>query len=315
MDLHHLEQFLAVAEAGSFTRAAGKLGRTQPAVSQSIKRLEEEIGSLLFARDLHDVTLTESGKRLAEYARRMLRLRDEAMESIGEVQNLSAGRLSIAAHEAAALYLLPPLLQGFLRQFPDIRIGVYRSPLDEVQRQVLYRQVDLGFVSHDAAFKELETVHVCSDAMVLVASPRHPLRQRAGLRVEDLGDQRFVLHHGCTSTAAKITRLFEEHRTPFRICAELWSFENIKDFVQQDVGISIVPRVTVSRELATGALVEIPIEGLDIPRRTYVIFRDRRYLSDSARGFLQIISKFDWKATMPESTNVAMSGDLQLLGR
>ena len=307
MDLHQLEQFLAVADAGTFTRAAGKLCRTQPAISQSIKKLEEEVGVLLFARDLHDVTLTEAGQRLAGYARRLLRLRDEATQSLDELKSLSAGRLSIAAHEIAALYLLPRLLHSYLRQFPDIRIGVYRSSLDDVPRQVLDRQVDVGFVTHEPMFKELQTVHICSDEMVLVAAPRHPFAKRAGLRVEDLGEERFVLHHVCTSTAAKITRLFEEHGTPFRICAELWSFENIKEFVQQDFGVSIVPMITVRRELAAGTLIRIPVEGLHIPRQTYMIFRDARSLSDSAHGLLNLVNHFEWDAP-EERVAVACAG-------
>lgn len=294
MDLHQLEQFLAVAEAGTFTRAAGKLSRTQPAISQSVKKLEEEVGVVLFARDLHDVTLTEAGQRLAQYARRLLRLRDEAKQSLGELKSLSAGRLSIAAHEIAAIYLLPRLLHSFVGQFPDIRIGVYRSSLDEVPHQVLDRQADVGFVTHEPMFRELQKVHVCSDEMVLVTSPRHRFAKRNDLRLEDLGDERFVLHHVCMSTAERISRLFEEHRTPFAIRAELWSFENIKDFVERDFGVSIVPRITVRRELANGSLIAIPVKGLHIPRQTYMIFRDARFLSDSARGLLNVVKQFDW---------------------
>lgn len=315
MDLHQLEQFLAVAEAGTFTRAADKLCRTQPAISQSIKKLEEDLGVLLFARDLHDITLTEAGQQLAEYARRLLRLRDEARQSIGELKSLSAGRLSIAAHEIAALYFLPRLLHTYLRRFPDIRIGVYRSSLDEVPRQVLDRQVDVGFVTHEPTFKELQTVHVWSDEMVLVASPRHRFAKRTDVRLEDLGHERFVMHHVCTSTAAKITGLFQERRTTFRVCAELWSFENIKDFVEQDFGVSIIPKVTIRRELANRSLITIPVAGLHIPRQTYMIFRDARFLSDSARGLLDVVNHFNWDASFDSEEGMMVSSPDVVQGR
>ena len=115
MDLLQLEHFLAVAEEGTFTRAAERVGRTQPAISQSIKKLEDELGMPLFARDLHDVSLTEAGKALLEYARRMVKARDDAMRMLGSLKHLSTGTLNIAAHESAAVYLLPAALRHYGR--------------------------------------------------------------------------------------------------------------------------------------------------------------------------------------------------------
>src|SRR5437867_3753553 len=136
MDLLQLEHFLAIVEERTFTRAAERVSRTQPAVSQSIKKLEEEVGAPLFARDVHEVSLTEAGRVLAEYARRMVRLRDEALRQVSELRSLRAGTLTIAAHESAAVYLLPGPLRAYLDKFPDIKVGIHRSPLAEIPRQV-----------------------------------------------------------------------------------------------------------------------------------------------------------------------------------
>jgi len=122
MDLLQLEHFLAVVEERTFTRAAERVCRTQPAVSQSIKKLEEEVGIALFARDVHDVSLTEAGKVLADYARRMVHLRDEAMRHVGQINTLKAGTLGVAAHESAAVYLLPAPLRSYLHRYPDIKV-------------------------------------------------------------------------------------------------------------------------------------------------------------------------------------------------
>ena len=149
MDLLQLEHFLAVVEKGTFTRAAERVSRTQPAVSQSIKKLEEEIGGQLFARDLHDVSLTEAGKTLLEYARKMVRARDDAMRDLGALKTLKTGTLNIAAHESAAVYLLPAPLRNYLTRFPDVKIGIYRSPLAEIPRQVMDREVHVGFVKDE----------------------------------------------------------------------------------------------------------------------------------------------------------------------
>jgi DNA-binding transcriptional LysR family regulator len=307
MDLLQLEHLLAVAEEGNFTRAAERVCRTQPAVSQSIKKLEEEVGAPLFSRDVHEVVLTEAGKTLAEYARRMVRLRDEAMRRLGELRNLDFGSLSIAAHESAAVYLLPGPLRRYFDRFPQIKVGIYRSRLDEIPRQVMDREVDIGFVKEAPAFHELRSALVHRDEMILIASPRHPLARRDDVRVRDLGSESFVLHHLCSSTEQKILRLFEAHGTRCRIAAELWSFENIKNFVRQDVGLAIVPRVCVTPELASGGLVEVPVEGLDIPRQTFMVFRDPGSLSPPAQQFIDVIRQFDWglKHVPPEPVEAA----------
>ena len=192
MDLLQLEHFLAVVEEGSFTRAAERMSRTQPAISQSIKKLEDEIGAPLFARDVHDLSLTEAGKVLVEYARKMVRARDDSMRELGALKSLKAGTLTIAAHESAAVYLLPAPLRQYLGRFPDVKVGIYRSPLTEIPRQVMDREFHLGFVKDDPTFHELKTVVVHADEMVMVAAPGHPLSLRSEVHIRDLGDEPFL---------------------------------------------------------------------------------------------------------------------------
>lgn len=310
MDLLQLEHLLAIVEERTFTRAAERVCRTQPAVSQSIKKLEEELGAPLFARDVHEVSLTEAGRVIADYARRMVRLRDEALRQVTELKALKAGTLAIAAHESAAVYLLPGPLRAYLQKYPDIKVGIYRSRLNEIPRQVMDREVDVGFVKDEPAFHELQWVDVHSDEMLCVASPRHPLANGAEVRIRDLAAEQFVLHHLCSTTADAITRLFEQHGTRCRIVAELWSFENIKSFVQEEVGLAIVPGVTVRRELRDGTLARIPLRELAIPRRTLMIYRDPGYVSDSARELIKIVRAFNWAQwfSAPQKARGALAG-------
>ena len=224
----------------------------------------------------------------------MVHLRDEALRQVTELKSLKAGTLAIAAHESAAVYLLPAPLRAYLQKFPDIKVGIYRSRLNEIPRQVMDREVDVGFVKDEPAFHELQWVDVHSDEMVCIVSPRHPLASKTEVRIRDLGSEQFVLHHLCSTTAETILRLFDQNGTRCRIVAELWSFENIKSFVQEEVGMAIVPGITVRQELRDGTLVRIPLRELRVPRRTLMIYREQGYVSDTARELIKIVRAFNW---------------------
>jgi DNA-binding transcriptional LysR family regulator len=288
MDLVQLEHFLAVADERTFTRAAERVFRTQPALSQSIKKLETELGTSLFVRDNGDVSLTEAGRILEDYAHRMLKLRDDASRSIIQLQNLEQGTLSIAAHESAALYLLPDAILQFLQLFPDVKVSVNRARLDEIPRKVLDREVQIGFLKDAPAFQELESIDVHADRMALIASPTHPLVGRNSVAVRDLDGVPFVVHHLCSSTEEFVLRLFRQNGIRCRVVAELWSFENIKSFVLGNVGLAIVPRITVMEELRTGSLVEIGLPELNFHRGTVMCFR-RDCISEAAGRLIEIM--------------------------
>jgi DNA-binding transcriptional LysR family regulator len=165
---------------------------------------------------------------------------------------------------------------------------------------VMDREFDVGFVKDEPAFQELRSVLVYSDEMILIASPRHPLAQRPTVLVKDLGSESFMMHHLCVATEQKILRLFESHSTHCNIAAELWSFESIKHFVQQDVGLAFVPKISVLNELAQGSLVDVPLEGLNMPRRIFMVYRNRGYVSDSAQQFIDVMGQFNWDECLPK---------------
>ena len=296
MELLQLEHFLAVVEEGTFTRAAERVGRSQPAISQSIKKLEEELGMALFARDLHDISLTEAGRALTSYARKMLGAREDAMRMLGSLKHLSCGTLNIASHESAAVYLLPAALRHYLRAFPDIKVGIYRSRLKDIPRQVMDREMHVGFVKESPRFKELTCVPVHADEMILVASPGHPFARRVDVTIKDLAGEPFVLHRLCSTTEQKILRLFEQYHVRCRIVAEVRSFENIKSLVEENIGMAIVPSITVKQELAAGRLVRVKVPELSIPRQTYMIYRDQGQQSDAARELINVVRSFNWES-------------------
>jgi DNA-binding transcriptional LysR family regulator len=291
MDLLQLEHFLAVVDEGSFTRAAERVFRTQPAVSASIKKLEQAIGAPLFARDTPELTLTAEGKELVESARKILKLRDDTLGRIRKIRSLSSGSLSIAAHESAAVYILPKPLRKYLKSFPEIRVGLERKFTADIPGSVMDREVDVGFVKDTPTAHGLCSVLVHSDTLVPISSPRHPLAGRKRVTMADLEGEPFVVHHRC-STTEQILRMFDTHNVRCNITAELWSFENVKEFVINDVGLAIIPGVCATKELEAGTLVRLPLEGLNLVRQSFVIFRSHGYLSESSQQFIKIMKQF-----------------------
>ena len=168
MDLAQLEIFLCIADERSFSRAAEKMLRTQPALSIAIKRLEEELGETLFDRSSKSGTMTEAGKILYSYAQKMINLRDEAREAIGELRGMFRGRLTIGANESTSFYVLPALLLEYRKRHPQIKIEVFRNVSEKIPLEVVERNLDFGFLSYDPMNPALQSFEVNRDELVLV---------------------------------------------------------------------------------------------------------------------------------------------------
>lgn len=289
MDLAQLEIFLSIAQEKSFSRAAEKMLRTQPAISIAIKRLEEELGETLFDRSSKSGTLTEAGQTLYSYAQRMINLRDEARRAIGELRGMYRGRLSIGANESTSLYLLPPLLLKYREEHPHIRIEVFRNVSERIPSEVLERNLDFGFLSYDPLHPHLESFEVYKDELVLVVPPKHLLAKAKQATVRDLGKESFIAHNVKTPARDKIFELFAQNRTPLNISMELATLETIKEFVARGAGIAILPRLCLREEIKSGKLVEVSVRGMRIEKPLRLICRRESSLSTAARSFLEMV--------------------------
>lgn len=291
VDLSQLEIFLSIAEEKSFSRAAEKMLRTQPAISIAIKRLEEELGEPLFDRSSKNGAMTEAGKILLSYAQRMLNLRDEAKESINELRGMFRGRLTIGANESTSLYLLPPLLMEYRKRHPQIKIAVFRNVSEKIPLEVQERNLDFGFLSYDPMHPQLQSIEIHRDELVLVVPPKHPLARQKQITVKDLGEEQFVAHNVKTPSRTKIFELFAQNRTPLNICLELATLETIKEFVLLDAGIAILPRLAVEAEINSGKLIEVQVKGMKIEKTLRLVYRREQSLSHAAKSFLEIVKE------------------------
>src|ERR1051325_9594827 len=186
MELHALQVFLTVATEKSFSRAAAKLLRTQPAVSLAVQRLEQELGEKLIDRSGNDLILTDAGRNVLEYARRFQSLQQELENSIAELRDNSAGRLTIGANESTTLYLLRHI-QRYRELYPKVKVQIRRSLSSKLPNELLDGNLELGVISYDPGDERLRSKIIYSDALAFVVSPKHRLAQRKTVSLTDLG--------------------------------------------------------------------------------------------------------------------------------
>jgi DNA-binding transcriptional LysR family regulator len=287
MELSQLEVFLAVAQERRFSRAAEKLFRTQSAVSQSIRKLEQELGEPLFDRSSREGVLTDAGRVLQEYAEKLLNLRSNAQEALVELREMHRGKLLIAANEFTSLYLLP-VLGEFRRLHPMIKISVERSFGSRIPDEVLRHSVELGVLSYDPQDPQLRSVVVYLDELAFVVPPRHPLAKAQQVSIQQLGAESFVAHMVPSPYREKVIQAFKRHKTPLHMDVELPTLQAIKNFVAMGNGVALVPEISVENELARGELVRIPVRELHLQRKLRLVYRKKASLSHAARAFLAV---------------------------
>ncbi len=287
MDLGQLEVFLAVAREKKFSRAAEKLHRTQSAVSQSIHKLEEDIGEPLLDRSSRDGLLTDAGRVLQEYAERLLNLRDDASGALAELRELHRGKLTIAANEFTALYLLP-VLGEFRRLHPMIRIVVQRSLGSHIPDDLLRHNSELGVLTYDPEEAQLRSIVVYLDELIFVVPPTHPLASESEVSIRQLGAESFVAHIVSSPYREKVIQAFKRHKTPLHMDIELPTLQAIKRFVAMGNGVALLPEISVESELARGELVRIPVRELGLHRKLRLVYRKAASISHAARAFLKV---------------------------
>ena len=287
MELSQLEVFLTVARERRFSRAADKLFRTQSAVSQTIRKLEEELGEALFDRSSREGVLTDAGKVLYEYAEKLINLRGEAAESLSELRELQKGKLVIAANEFTVLYLLPVLAE-FRRVHSMIKITVERALGSHIPDDVLRHAAEFGVLSYEPQEQNLHSVVVYLDELVFVVPPRHPLATAGEVSIRQMGAESFVAHIVPSPYREKVIQLFKSHKTPLHMDLELPTLQAIKQFVAMGNGVALVPEISVETEIARGELVRIPVRELQLKRKLRLIYRKGANLSHAGRAFLKI---------------------------
>jgi DNA-binding transcriptional LysR family regulator len=291
MDLSELEVLISLAQEGSFSRAAESLHRSQPAVSQAIRRLEDEVQAQLMDRTSRKVVLTGAGTILLGYAKRMIQLREDAKRALDELRSFKRGVLRLAANESVCNYVLPPLLKAYRHRLPAVKIEVIQCPSNGISTMLEEQDVDFGFLSFTPVQHDLVSRLLFRDELALVVYPGHPLAKSKSVILQQLGNEKFVAHMAETPSRKRLLDLFAREGVPLGIVMELSSLETIKDFVKAGDGIAILPRMCVTRELADGELCSPPVRGMAIGRDIRVVFPRSRTHSPAAVAFLTLLER------------------------
>lgn len=287
MDINQLEVLVAVAHERSFSRAAEVLGRTQPAISQAIRRLEEDTGEILFDRSSKDGTLTFAGKLLLDHAEQMLNLREHAVTALAEMRSLQHGKVTISANEHTVFYLLP-VIEEFRRRYPLIKIEVQRGVASRIPKQITAREVELGVISFEPHDETIRAVRVLDDELVLVVAPTHRLAQETSISITALSEETFVAHNAPSPYRQKVIEAFAKYKTDLNITIELPSLEAIKILVEKGAGVALIPRLTARAEIESGRLRSVAVTELKLERKLNIICRRSSALSHAAKAFLDV---------------------------
>jgi len=300
MTLEDLRVFAMVAAERSFSRAARKLRRTQPAVSQAIRRLEDDTGERLIDRSLRDGTLTAAGELLLDYATRLLRLVNEAAGAVADLRDVKRGRVLIGANEGGVHAVLP-LMAAFHQRHPDVLVEIRRLPSRQMAQEVILRGVDFGVLTFNPPERELQSLLLGHDELVLLVRPDHPLARRRQITMEEMGRQAVIAHNDPSPARDRVLRLYEQRHAPLNIRLSLPSLDGIKRAIDMGLGVALLPRRCATGEIARGQLVEIRVPELRSPRQLRLVYRRDGERSHAAQAWLDVARRDQGGAAPPRA--------------
>lgn len=288
MELYLLQAFLTVATEKSFSRAGEKLLRTQPAVSLAVQRLENELGEKLIDRSGKELLLTDAGRIVMEFARRFENLRQDMENSLAELRDNAAGRLSIGANESTTLYLLQHIEQ-YRRLYPKVKVQIRRSLSSKIPSQLIDGDLEMGVISYDPADEHLISTVIYIDHLSFVVSPKHRFASRKSVSISELGMETFIAHNVISPYRETVLREFQRHKVGLNMDVEMPTVETIRRLVQRNEGVAFLPHMCVEQEIRQKLLCEVEVKELSVERKIRLVYPARRALSHAAKAFLELV--------------------------
>jgi len=292
MNIHHLETFVRIIEAKSFTKAAEELSLTQPTVSKQIVDLEQFFQVRLIDRTKRSLALTRAGEILFNYAKDFVALKREAIDAMAAFRGLKSGSLRLGASSIPGVYILPPILKAFKSRFSGVELTLVLSDSKDITTRVENGDIDVGFVGSREETKRIAYKKFLEDNIIFVA----PLDFAEAIDIHDIADYPLLTREPgsgtrkCFETALRKRHLKLED---LHVVGELGDTEAIKAAVREGMGISYISNRAVREELERGLLKVLPVKGLPgVKRSFYVITKKDRSISPQAEALFRIISEW-----------------------
>jgi DNA-binding transcriptional LysR family regulator len=294
--MQQLEALIHLVEERSFSRAAKKMRLTQPSLTKHIRNVEEALGTKVVNRASRSLALTPEGKVLYDYARRIVRLRDEARERVLRLRETESGDILIAASTIPATYILPYAIGGFREKFPEIRATVRTADSSDVIETVLDNGAEIGFIGKKPSGGKLIAEELWKDRLVLAVPAGHRWAKRRSVRGAEISGAPFVIREKGSGTREAFEECLRETAGPgplhLNVVAELGSSEAVKEAVIAGLGVSVISVHAIRRELKSGILAALAIDGCPIERSFYLIYRRQFDLMTHHKIFLDFIRTY-----------------------
>jgi DNA-binding transcriptional LysR family regulator len=287
MDFEQLKTFQLVSRLKSFSRAAEKLGVTQPAISAQVRSLENEVGARLFDREGGKVTFTAAGRLFEPFAEHCLQCHSHILAGVSELYQSPRGEISVSTSEATSLYVLPTVFAQFKKLYSRVHLSIVRSERSRTLEAVFSREVDFGIVSLPVKDSRLVMHTIHKDDVVLVTSPTHPLSVRDTVKLDEiLQYPLLMMKHG--RQREKINHFFHSRDVQPRVAMELESSELLKRLIGAGIGMGFLPNINVHADVEAGLLKAMKVEGMRVQRELALVFRKDKTLTKAAHAFLEV---------------------------
>jgi DNA-binding transcriptional LysR family regulator len=290
MQIESLKMFCDLAETKSFTRAAELNGVTQSAVSQAISTLERQLASLMVERSRKHFRLTRDGQVLYEYSKQLLQEYQTLKTRMKEVRDLASARIRLATAHSMGLHELPPYLEAFRKGAPEVELQVELCKSSEVYERVLSDEVDIGLIAYPSREAGIKTVQLRRDRLIVICHPEHPFAKLKCIKLKSLSGEKFINFERDTPLGRALDKILRQQVVAVQQVTEFDNLETVKQAVEIDAGVAIVPEPTVSMEVGRQTLAAVPLEG-NYFRPLALIHKKSKMLSPAMEKFIELLKK------------------------
>ncbi|MDR1727130.1 MAG: LysR family transcriptional regulator [Acidobacteriota bacterium] len=289
MQIETLKVFCDLVESRSFSRAAMRNAITQSAVSQQVKNLESRFETQLLRRDGKSVSPTPVGRLFYERSRVILDSFDQMQFEIKSIGQDMVGSVRVETIYSVGLYEISMVVKNFLRQYPKVNLHVEYSKGARVYEDCLRGVIDLGIVTYPEPRKGLRIIPLPADRLILICAPDHPLAKRRHIDIQKLNGENYIAFEKGLASQRALDGIFREHDIEVRTVMEFDNIETIKRSVEIGAGVSIVPLLSVQKEVQNGLLAQVGFTDKNFYRPLGIIVRTRHPISPAARKFIELM--------------------------